>query len=112
MSIFGKKECQSCSAYQDKVDILTARNIRLEEALRELKKKYYEIQQQDEELKDVNEKNTLKISSSEIDTLFQQIKNSSYDKDVKRYLRSMLMMIKNTYNQSLYEFIISKLETQ
>jgi predicted RNase H-like nuclease (RuvC/YqgF family) len=112
MGLFTQKECQECSSYQDKIDILTARNTRLEKALRELKKKYDEMQQQEIEIKDVNEETTLKISSTEIDTLFQKIKNSSYDKDVKRYLRSILMMIKNTYNESLHEFILSKLKTQ
>lgn len=112
MGLFTQKECQECSNYQDKVDILTARNTRLEEALKKLKKQYDDMQHQEVEIKDIDEETTLKISSTEIDTLFQKIKNSSYDKDVKRYLRSILMMIKNTYNQSLYEFITSKLETQ
>ena len=112
MGLFSQKECQECSNYQDKVNMLTARNTRLEEALKELKKQYDEIQCKAVEIKDVEEETTLKISYTEIDTLFQDIKNSSYDKDIKRYLRSILMMIKTTYNPSLHEFIKSKLKAQ
>lgn len=102
MSIFNKNECQECLEYQDKVDMLTGRNKRLEDALRELKKKYDALQEKD---KEEDDSKTESIKQSEVDELFQRIKNSSLDSYNKRYYRSMLMLIKGSYNPSIHKFL-------
>lgn len=104
MGIFSQSECQRCFEHEKEVELLRLRNKRLESALVELKHKYDKLSTQELD----NETDT-KLSSSDIDTLFQQIKQSSHDKDKKRYLRSMVMLIKANYESSLHEYIQSQL---
>ncbi|MCF6340121.1 MAG: hypothetical protein L3J10_05125 [Sulfurimonas sp.] len=109
MGFFTQKECQQCLLYEKEIDALTIRNNQFERALRKLKQQYDEAQTQEVEIKDVENENIENISPVEIDELFQNIKTSSYDKDVKRYLRSLLMLIKSSYNPSLHKYLLSQL---
>lgn len=102
MGLFDKKICYQCLAYEQEIDSHISQNKRLKTALVELKKRY------DDSL--VTEEVILNISSAEIDLFFQKIKSSSYDKDLKRYLRSIVMVIKTSYDPSLYDFLKSKLD--
>ena len=106
MDLFSKKECQRCIEYQKEVELLSLRNQRLEKALIELKERYENINTKGTQ----KEQEATKLSSNEIDSLFQKIKQSAHDRDTKRYLRSILMLLKSEYESSLYEYIISHLE--
>ena len=111
MGLFSNKKSQLSAELQDKIDILTARNQRLENALKELKNKYDALA----ELKEPQQENSApqkKLTSTEIDNLFQTIKHSAFDKDKKRYFRSMLMLIKSNYNHSIYIYLTNELKTQ
>ncbi len=101
MGLFSSKECQDCLAKQDEIDTLLQRNRQLEKALRRLKEQYDVLQVQN---------NVVNISADEISILFQKIKNSSYSQDTKRYLRSVLMLIKATGEASLYQFLLVQLK--
>lgn len=105
MGLFSQKECQSCNNLQDQVDILTARNQRLEKALRELRHQYDVMQKENNTEVQIIEG----ITQKEVDELFQRIKSSDYDKDKKRYFRSMLMMIKGSYNPSIHKYLLEEL---
>lgn len=111
MGLFSNKESQLSADLQDKIDILTARNKRLENALKELKNKYDALTKLKEPQQE-NSSSQKKLTSTEIDTLFQAIKHSAFDKDKKRYFRSMLMLIKSNYNHSIYTYLTNELKTQ
>jgi len=108
MGLFSTKECKQCEEYEKELDALTLRNSKLERALRKLKQQYDELllQTKQNQKSDVEE---TALTSAEVDALFAKIKASSYDKDKKRYLRSLLMLIKNSYNPSLHNYLKSEL---
>ncbi len=87
---------------QEQIDMLQERNQRLESALRQLKVKYDECHRRDE---------IVSLSADEITALFERIKNSPYSNETKRYLRSVMMLIKNSGDASLYAFLINQLQT-
>ncbi len=101
MGLFSSKECQECLVKQDEIDTLLQRNKQLEKVLRRLKEQYEALQVQN---------NTVNVSADEVTILFKKIKNSSYSQDTKRYLRSVLMLIKETGESSLYQFLLVQLK--
>jgi len=110
IGLFNAKECKQCQEYEKELDTLTLRNSKLERALRKLKQQYDELLLQTKQNQKSDAEET-SLTSTEVDALFAKIKASSYDKDKKRYLRSLLMLIKNNYNPSLHNYLKSQLQT-
>ena len=104
MSLFGSKECPKCLLYEKEVDRLKTQIKRLQEALKGLKQQYDVLLS--------NDKEGEPLSSTDVDSLFQTIKTSQHDKEMKRYLRALLMLIKSDYNPHLHNFLKTKLQTQ
>lgn len=103
INLFPNKACERCEEYDKEVEMLQLRNKRLEGALVELKNRF-------EALQNPNKEETMEwLSSTEIDNLFKRIKQSQHDKDTKRYLRSITMILKTSYEPSLHEYIEAKL---
>jgi len=100
MSIFTSNECDLCIGLQSKIDALQQRNELLEKALRQLKKKYNEQYSSE----------SIVLTPDEVTLLFKKIKSSPYSSDIKRYLRSTLMLIKATNDSSLYAFLATQLK--
>ena len=99
MSLFGQKPCSECENHLRQIQTLHEHNKRLTEALRSLKERFDAIQTSE----------TVGLSPNDIKNLFASIKSSSFDNDMKRYLRSVLMLIERTKDASLYNFLLRTL---
>jgi len=100
MALFGTKACSQCAQLQEELDALKQYNEKLTSALQRLKIKYDES---------VAEDTKVTASADEVTALFQAIKNSSHTSDMKRYLRSVLMLVKETQDATLYTFLHKQL---
>lgn len=107
--MFFKKECQQCISYEEEIDKLTVQNNKLKRALRKLKEQYEAVIKESGTTPQTEQEELQGISPSEVDALFAKIKASDYDKDKKRYFRSMLMMIKTSYNPSIHNYLNTEL---
>lgn len=101
MALFGSKACSQCTQLQEELDALKQRNEKLTSALQRLKIKYDEC---------ISEEKKVSPSADEVTAIFQAIKNSSHTNDMKRYLRSVLMLVKETQDSMLYTFLHKQLK--
>jgi len=109
VKLFGSKSCASCESCQEELQAAKEELHALQTRYAKLSDAYRHLQRQNAHQESPS---SVSLSQSDLSALFGRIKNASLSKDMKRYLRSVVMLIELSGDGNLYQFLVSQLKSQ
>lgn len=109
MKLFGSKSCVSCESCQEELQAIKEELHGLQTRYAKLSDAYRHQQRQNAHQVSTQ---SVSLSQNELTALFKRIKNASLSNDMKRYLRSVVMLIELSGDGNLYQFLLSQLKSQ